>query len=76
MRTKTSVTLSDDVLAGVQRAAQKGESRSRAIDRLLRERLITAHARGTRAREVERLNRHAAALNREARDVLSYQEDQ
>jgi Arc/MetJ-type ribon-helix-helix transcriptional regulator len=75
VKQKTSVTLSDDVIAGVKRAAHRGESRSEAINRLLRERLADEASRAARAQEVELLNRHADALNLEARDVLAYQED-
>lgn len=60
---------------GLKRAAHRGESRSETIDRLLRERLAHDAARARHAQEVERLNRHADALNAEARDVLTYQED-
>jgi Arc/MetJ-type ribon-helix-helix transcriptional regulator len=75
MKQKTSVTLSEDVVAGVKRATRRGESRSEAIDRLLRERLADEAARLGHTAEVERLNRHADALNAEGRDVLAYQDD-
>jgi metal-responsive CopG/Arc/MetJ family transcriptional regulator len=75
MKQKTSVTLSEDVLAGIKRAARRGESRSETVDRLLRERLSEEAARLRRAREVEQINRHAEALNSEAHDVLAYQGD-
>ena len=75
MKQKTSVTLSEDVLAGIKRAARRGESRSETVDRLLRERLNEEAARLRRAREVEQINRHADVLNSEAFDVLGYQGD-
>jgi metal-responsive CopG/Arc/MetJ family transcriptional regulator len=75
MKQKTSVTLSEDVLAGVRRAARRGESRSETVERLLRERLSEEAARLRHAREVEQINRHADALNSEALDVLAYQGD-
>jgi len=75
MKRKTSVTLSEDVLAGLKRAARRGESRSETVDRLLRERLSEEAARLRRAREVDQINRHADALNSEALDVLTYQGD-
>ncbi len=75
MKQKTSVTLSEDVLAGIKRAARRGESRSETVDRLLRERLSEEAARLRRAREVEQINRHADVLNSEAFDVLGYQGD-
>ena len=75
MKAKTSVTLSEDILAGIRRAARRGESRSETINRLLRERLSEEAARERRAREVAQINRHAKALNAEAADVLGYQGD-
>jgi len=75
MKQKTSVTLSEDVLAGLKRASRRGESRSETVDRLLRERLADQAAHLARAREVDQINRHADALNAEALDVLGYQGD-
>lgn len=73
MKVKTSITLSEDVLAAADRMASPGESRSAFIERAVRE-LISGHqrARGD-ARELAALNRHAARLNTEASDVLGYQ---
>lgn len=73
MKLKTSVTLSEDLLAGVKRAARRGESRSETVERLLRERLNEVAQRERHAREVAQINRHADALNSEAADVLAYQ---
>jgi len=73
MKTKTSVTLSSDVVAGVRRAARRGETRSATIDRLLRERLTEEAARVRRRRDVADINRHVDALNDEVADVLTYQ---
>jgi metal-responsive CopG/Arc/MetJ family transcriptional regulator len=73
MKSKTSITLSEDILVRVKRVARKGESRSETIERLLRERLNDEAARRAREREVAQINRHADALNAEAADVLAYQ---
>jgi metal-responsive CopG/Arc/MetJ family transcriptional regulator len=75
MKQKTSVTLSEDVLAGVRKVSRRGESRSETIERLLRDHLAGEAARQARVREVEQINRHAEALNAEAQDVLAYQGD-
>ena len=75
MKSKTSITLSEDLLADVKRAGRRGESRSETIERLLRERLSDEAARKARERDVAQINRHADALNAEAADVLSYQGD-
>lgn len=73
MKSKTSITLAEDILARVKRVARKGENRSQTIERLLRERLNDEAARQAREREVAQINRHADALNAEAADVLTYQ---
>lgn len=75
MKSKTSITLSADILTGVRRAGRRGESRSQTIERLLRERLNDESARAAREREVAQINRHVEALNAEAADVLDYQGD-
>ncbi len=75
MKQKTSLTLSEDVMAGLKKSARRGESRSETVNRLLRERMADKSAQAARAREVEQINRHADALNAEAVDVLSYQGD-
>ena len=75
MRMKTSVTLSEDILKTVDRAARKGESRSRAIERLLRDSLAAQARRAADERDLALINHHADGLNAEAEDVLSYQVD-
>jgi metal-responsive CopG/Arc/MetJ family transcriptional regulator len=73
MKSKTSITLSQDVLAGVKRASRRGESRSETIERLLRERLSEEAIRRARDKEIGLINRHADELNAEMADVLTYQ---
>jgi metal-responsive CopG/Arc/MetJ family transcriptional regulator len=73
MKQKTSITLSEDVLKVVRRLALKGESRSQTIERLLREGVAARQRRETDERDLALINRHAAALNAEAEDVLEYQ---
>ena len=75
MKVKTSLTLSEDVLRGVKRLTARGESRSEAIERLLREAVASRRRRASDARDLSIINRHAAELNVEAEDVLSYQAD-
>jgi metal-responsive CopG/Arc/MetJ family transcriptional regulator len=73
MKEKTSVTLSADVLAGIDRLSGSKHSRSAVIERVLRQ-YLTARARAkTDARDLEILNRAADELNAEAEDVLDYQ---
>lgn len=75
MKQKTSITLSDDLLRLVARAAGKGESRSQTIERLVREGLLARARRLADERDLAILNRHADALNKEAAAVLEYQSD-
>ena len=73
MKEKTSVTLSPDVLTGIDRLAGSKRSRSALIDEVLRQ-YLRERARAQRdARDIELINRHADELNAEAEDVLSYQ---
>lgn len=75
MKTKTSVTLSADLIAEIDRLAGPSGNRSAVIERAIRE-LVAVEARRRRdAHDREILDRHAKRLNREAEDVLSYQVD-
>jgi metal-responsive CopG/Arc/MetJ family transcriptional regulator len=73
MKVKTSLTLSEDVLRAVRRASTRGESRSEAIERLLREGLAARARRVADQRDLAIIDQHADALNAEADDVLAYQ---
>jgi metal-responsive CopG/Arc/MetJ family transcriptional regulator len=75
MKLKTSITLTEDVVKIVDRQTRKGESRSRAIERLLREGLAARERQEAHAKELALINRHAEQLNEEAADVLAYQVD-
>jgi metal-responsive CopG/Arc/MetJ family transcriptional regulator len=73
MKEKTSVTLSREVLAGIDRMAGRKQSRSAFIEAVLLE-FLNERAKAQRdAREIEIINRHAAEMNAEAEDVLRYQ---
>lgn len=73
MKVKTSVTLSEDLLEAIDKAAGRAGSRSAVIEEMLRDHLAELERTRTRAAELERLNRRADALNAEAADVLEYQ---
>lgn len=73
MKTKTSITLSSEVLAAVDRLAGSQGSRSAVIERVLQTYLRRQARRSRNARELERLNHAAERLNSEAADVLTYQ---
>lgn len=73
MKEKTSITLSKDLLARVDRLAGSKQSRSAFIERVLRKYLKDRQRASIHARDVELLNEAADRLNREAEDVLEYQ---
>lgn len=73
MKEKTSITLSKDVLAHVDRLAGSRHSRSAFIERVLRKYLRERARNAAHARDLVRINNAAARLNAEAADVLSYQ---
>ena len=73
MKEKTSVTLSKEVLKGIDRLAGSSLSRSAVIERILRKYLNDRLRAALRARDLERINAAADRLNREAAEVLDYQ---
>ena len=75
MKLTTAVTLSEDLVAALDKAAATGESRSQTIERLLRERLAVEAQRAANERALALINRHADELNAEAADVLLCQSD-
>ena len=73
MKEKTSITLSADVLAGIDRLAGSKHSRSAFIECVLR-RYLRERARAVvSARDLARLNAAEEQLNAEVADVLEYQ---
>ncbi len=73
MKEKTSITLSKEVLSGIDRIAGSKRSRSAFIESIL-SRYLRERAKAARdAREIELINKHADELNAEAEDVLRYQ---
>lgn len=73
MKLKTSVTLAQDVLAAIEAVTREGESRSQAIERLLREIFAARERAAIDERDRDLINMHADELNKEAADVLGYQ---
>jgi metal-responsive CopG/Arc/MetJ family transcriptional regulator len=76
MKEKTSITLSVEVLAGIDRLAGAGQSRSAFIERVLRKYLREQARVRLHARDLQLLNLAADKLNAEAEDVLGYQASQ
>jgi metal-responsive CopG/Arc/MetJ family transcriptional regulator len=74
MKRKTSITLSSDVLAKIDRLAGSKLSRSAVIEHILRLHFRQKSRRKIHARDLRRINAAAARLNSEAEDVLTYQE--
>jgi metal-responsive CopG/Arc/MetJ family transcriptional regulator len=73
MKSKTSLTLSEDLVASIDKLAGRKVSRSAYIEQILRE-FVNRRAQARKdAREVAAINRHAAQLNAEMSDALTYQ---
>ena len=76
MKQKTSITLPEDLLRRLDEMIGPGGNRSAAMEKAL-DSYLTDHERRQRdAQDLELLNRDAARLNREARAVLGYQEEE
>ncbi len=73
MKEKTSITLSREVLTGIDRIAGSKQSRSAYIEQVLAHHLRDRARAQRDARDIELINRHAAQLNRDALDSLEYQ---
>ncbi len=73
MKTKTSITLSPDLLVELDLLAGPGTSRSAFIEGVLRTYLHERQRAAADARDLQLLNRHAEPLNAEAADVREYQ---
>ena len=73
MKTKTSITLSSDLLAEIDRRTGTKASRSAFIEDVLRGYLKEKARRAIHARDLELINANADYLNREMEDVLKYQ---
>ena len=73
MKEKTSITLSREVLAGIDRIAGSKQSRSALIETVMQQYLRQRKRDARDARDIELINRHAAKLNRDAEDGLEDQ---
>jgi len=70
---KTSLTLSREVVRGIDRVAGKRRSRSAVVDEVLRGYLSHRERAAANSRDVEKINRVADELKAEMKDVLAYQ---
>jgi metal-responsive CopG/Arc/MetJ family transcriptional regulator len=73
MKEKTSITLSKEVLTGIDRIAGSNQSRSAFIESVLREYLKEQVKTERCARDLAILNKYAKELNEEALDGLDDQ---
>ncbi|MGH9605538.1 MAG: hypothetical protein ACRD3N_07540 [Terracidiphilus sp.] len=73
MKEKTSITLSSDILAEVDRNAGSKASRSAFIESILREYFKAKVREAINARDLELINAHADYLTRESQDLDGYQ---
>ena len=71
MRVKTSITLPDNLLAAIDRT---DPNRSAFLERAARQYLSTIEKQRRDAHDAKILNTRFARLNKEALDVLEYQE--
>ncbi len=74
MKEKTSITLSKEVLAAIDRLAGSKQSRSAFIEAVLAQYLRKRARAQVEARDLELINKSANELNVEAEDILRYQD--
>lgn len=73
MKAKTSLSLSEDLVKSLDKLAGPKVSRSAFIENILRDFLNRRDRARRDAREVAAINKHAALLNAEMSDALSFQ---
>jgi len=73
MKEKTSITLSSDVLAEVDRKTGSKASRSAFIESVLREYFKAKLREAINERDLALINAHADYLTRESKDLDEYQ---
>ena len=73
MKIKTSVTLSEDLVAAIDKRAGDFKNRSDFIEAAIRAFLAQRMREDRDAKDREILDRHADRLNLEAKDVLAFQ---
>jgi len=74
MKEKTSITLSKEVLTGIDRIAGSKQSRSAFIEAVLTQYLRKRARAQVEARDLELINKAANELNAEVEDILRYQD--
>jgi metal-responsive CopG/Arc/MetJ family transcriptional regulator len=74
MKEKTSITLSKEILRGIDRMAGPKQSRSALIEAVLAQHLRKQARAQIEARDLELINNAADELKDEVEDVLRYQQ--
>lgn len=75
MESKTSITLSRDLVDAIDDLTPEGGSRSETIEQLLRESFAIRKRRARDRKDLEAINKHSEQLNEEAGDAKTYQVD-
>jgi metal-responsive CopG/Arc/MetJ family transcriptional regulator len=73
MKSKTSITLSQDILKAIDAHMAGYKSRSDFLETAARVFIEYLEKKEAELRDLEIINRHAEALNDEAEDVLGFQ---
>lgn len=73
MKTKTSITLSEDVVKAIDKLSGQYKNRSEFIELALRHYIAQLIRKQRNARDLEIINQCADRLNKEALEVLAYQ---
>jgi metal-responsive CopG/Arc/MetJ family transcriptional regulator len=74
MKEKTSITLSKEILAAIDRLAGAKQSRSAFIEAVLAQHLRQQARAQIEARDLDLINKAADDLSEEVEDVLRYQQ--
>ena len=75
MRAKTSVSLTEELLAEIDRVAGRDTNRSEFLEKAAWDRIALLKRRRREAHDRKILDRRSRALNSEALEVLEYQAD-
>jgi len=73
MKTRTTVTLSNDLLKIIDQQTGEYKNRSAFIENALRSFLAQMHHKRRNKKDLQIINQQADHLNREAAEVLEYQ---
>ena len=75
MKVKTSITLSAEVIEGIDHFTRKSGNRSEFIETALKDFMAWQIRDEQNRRDLEIINRRHARLNREAEDVMAFQSE-